>query len=102
MTEMLIIDGVRWRPEDAKARGLDASKAEVVATSAEPVEPAAVKPATPPVEADGFDPTARTVEEVLTELSRVQDDPDEVARIKAAEAEGKDRVTIAEWEPAGS
>lgn len=47
-----------------------------------------------------FDPTAHKQDEVLAYLADAE--PDEVERVKAAEAEGDDRKGIAAFEPAVS
>lgn len=44
-----------------------------------------------------FDPEGQTVDEVVDYLKQAS--PDEVQRVKQAEADGKDRSTIADFEP---
>lgn len=105
--EMIVVDGVRYRPEDAKALGLKpeartlAGEIPTIKDGAEFVEGAQGEDpnAAAADVVESFDPTDKKVEEVLAELSRVREDADEVARIKAAEEAGKGRVTITEWEP---
>lgn len=46
-----------------------------------------------------FDPTERKVREVLAHMKANAHDPAEVERVKAAEAAGEDRPTIASWSP---
>lgn len=48
-----------------------------------------------------FDPSKHTAEEVLAELESVADDSDEVARIRQAERDGKNRQTLTKmWDKA--
>lgn len=46
-----------------------------------------------------FDPTGKTVKDVVKHLRAHADDQAEVARVQLAEAEGEDRVTIRQWTP---
>lgn len=48
-------------------------------------------------ESGEFDPSAHSAEDVVAYLQTA--DADEVARVKAAEADGKGRKTIADYEP---
>lgn len=58
----------------------------------------------PPAAGQGsvaFDPSKHTTEEVLAELESVADDADEVARIRQAERDGKNRQTLTKlWDKA--
>lgn len=52
---------------------------------------AAVGSSNAPVEPEAFDPSAHTVDDVI---SHVEDHPDELAAVLAAEKTGKARVTL--------
>ena len=54
---------------------------------------------TRPEPAELFDPSKVHVDEVFAYLAEHADDADEVTRVKAAEAEGKKRVTVRDWTP---
>lgn len=69
--DMIVIDGIRYRPEDAPAR----------VAEPEPAAPAAL-----------FDPSEHTVAEVLAHLADADDA--EHARVLAAEQDGQARKGI--------
>ncbi|MFD8596974.1 hypothetical protein ACFV1L_18430 [Kitasatospora sp. NPDC059646] len=84
--KMVVVDGIRYRVEDAPARP-------------EPVQepspgPGQQRPAAPSSDDTPFDPDAHTVEDVLAHLLAA--DGDERARVLAAEAEGKARKGVLE------
>jgi hypothetical protein len=51
--------------------------------------------------AQPFDPTTKRVRDVVAYLEEHAGDEDEVGRVKAAEAEGENRPTIAAWSAVG-
>ncbi|MFJ4799197.1 hypothetical protein [Kitasatospora purpeofusca] len=82
---MIIVDGIRYRPEDAPARPAE-----------EPPAPPAPAGPPAPVEPPGplalFDPAEHTVPEVLDHLADA--DEDETERVLAAELGGQARKGI--------
>ncbi|MFD8318604.1 hypothetical protein [Kitasatospora purpeofusca] len=82
---MVVVDGIRYRPEDAPARPTE----EPPAPTGPPAPPAVTEPAGPLVL---FDPAEHTVPEVLEHLAAA--DEDETERVLAAELAGPARKGI--------
>ncbi|MFE1104141.1 hypothetical protein ACFW4K_26815 [Nocardiopsis alba] len=87
MTEhkMVVINGVRYRPEDVPAGYTPPDRRVLSTRQADP-------PATPVTPGTPFDPGVATAVEVLEYLEGV--DHDEAVRVLDAEAIGKGRTTI--------
>lgn len=62
-------------------------------------EAAAEVDASAAVDSDAFDPSAHTVDDVTAYLDQPDIDWEEIARVVAAEREGKARKGITEWLP---
>ncbi|MFF0389672.1 hypothetical protein ACFYS8_13415 [Kitasatospora sp. NPDC004615] len=84
--KMVVVDGIRYRPEDAPALPEPAEES-VTAPEQQPDGP-------DDDEGAAFDPAAHTAPDVLAHLSAANDDERE--RVLAAEAAGKARKGILE------
>ncbi len=83
---MTVIDGIRYRPEDAREAGHRPTGDELVLAATRPTAPARAP------EGGLFDPGEHTVPEILAHLAGA--DETEAARVLAAEQAGQARKGI--------
>lgn len=87
--KMVVIDGIRYRPEDAPRRPAPAP-----APTQDPVVTTPTPGSAVTVQAEAFDPAGHTVDEVLAHLGEADDAERE--RVLAAEKDGKARKGVLE------